>query len=95
MPADGPSFGRSMGALWLYTVLRFALFGALFGILWLIGVRGFLGAILALALSFPLSLVVLARPRALLSDTIEQRLEARRRRQQDLEAQLRGDDDLP
>jgi O-antigen ligase len=84
-----------MGALWLYTVLRFALFGALFGILWLIGVRGFLGAILALVLSFPLSLVLLARPRAALSDTIEQRLAARRRREEDLDAQLRGDEEPP
>jgi hypothetical protein len=87
-----PSFARSMATLWLYTILRFGLFGVLFGVLWLLGVRGFLGVVIALALSVPLSFVLLARPRAALADTIEQRLAARRRRQTELDAQLRGDD---
>jgi Protein of unknown function (DUF4229) len=88
----GPSFGRWMGALWLYTVLRVAVFGVLFGVLWLAGVPGFLGAVIAVVLSLPLSYVLLARPRAALSDTIEQRLAARHQRQMDLDARLRGDD---
>ncbi len=86
-----PSFGRSFGTLWVYTLLRFALFGVLFGLLWLVGVGGFLGAIIAIVLSVPLSYVLLTRPRAALSDTIERRLAARQQRNADLDAELRGD----
>ena len=89
-----PSFGRSMGTLWLYTILRFAVFGVLFGILWLLNLRGFVGVILALLLSLPLSWVLLAKPRAALSDTIERRLVARRAHREQLNARLQGDDDL-
>jgi len=88
-----PTFKRSMGAMWLYTVLRFGLFFALFGLLWLVGVKGFLGAIIALVLSVPLSFVLLARPRQAFAQVIEQRMEARKQRQADLDAQLRGDDE--
>ncbi|HEY7050359.1 MAG TPA: DUF4229 domain-containing protein [Jatrophihabitantaceae bacterium] len=88
-----PTFKRSMGAMWLYTVLRFGLFFALFGLLWLVGVKGFLGAIIALVLSVPLSFVLLARPRQAFAQVLEQRVEARRKRQSDLDAQLRGDDE--
>jgi hypothetical protein len=86
-----PSFGRSMGVFWLYTLLRFGLFGVLFGLLWLLGVRGLLGALIALVLSVPLSYVLLARPRAALANTIEQRVAARRTQHADVDAQLRGD----
>jgi hypothetical protein len=88
-----PSFGRWMGAMWLYTALRIALFLALFGLLWLLGVTGFLGAIIALALSLPLSYVLLAKPRQAFAALIEQRIEARRARQADLDAKLSGDGD--
>jgi hypothetical protein len=80
-----------MGAFWLYTLLRFGLFGVLFGLLWLLGVRSLLGAVIALVLSIPLSYVLLARPRAALAQTIEQRVAARRTRQAELDAGLRGD----
>jgi hypothetical protein len=86
-------FGRYMGAMWLYTVLRIVLFFVLFGLLWLLGVTGFLGAIIALALSMPLSYVLLSRPRQAFAALIEQRIEARRVRQADLDAKLSGDDD--
>jgi hypothetical protein len=88
-----PSFARTMSAMWLYTVLRFGLFFALFGLLWLVGVKGFLGAVIALALSVPLSFVLLAKPRAAFAVVLEQRVDARRARQADLDARLRGDDD--
>ena len=88
-----PTFKRSMGAMWLYTVLRFGLFFALFGLLWLVGVKGFLGAVIALVLSVPLSFVLLARPRQAFAHVLEQRVEARRQRQADLDAKLRGDDE--
>jgi len=89
---EQPTFRRSMGAMWLYTLLRFGLFFALFGLLWLVGVKGFLGAIIALALSVPLSFVLLARPRQAFAAVLEQRLEARQQRQADLDAELEGDD---
>ena len=88
-----PTFKRSMGAMWLYTLLRLGLFFALFGLLWLVGVKGFLGAIIALVLSVPLSFVLLARPRQAFAQVIEQRMEARKQRQADLDAQLQGDDE--
>lgn len=86
-----PGFRRSMGALWLYTLLRAALFLALWGILWLAGVGGFLGAVIALALSLPLSYVLLARPRARLSSTIEQRIDVQRARKAALDTELDPD----
>lgn len=88
-----PSFRRWMGAMWLYTVLRIGLFLALFGLLWVLGVTGFLGAVIALALSLPLSYVLLAKPRQRFAALIEQRIEARRAQQADLDARLSGDDD--
>jgi len=90
---EQPTFRRSMGAMWLYTLLRFGLFFVLFGLLWLVGVKGFLGAIIALALSVPLSFVLLARPRQAFAAVLEQRVEARKQRQADLDAQLQGEDE--
>lgn len=87
-----PTFRRSFGAMWLYTVLRFGLFFALFGLLWLVGVKGFLGAIIALVLSVPLSFVLLAKPRHRFAAVLEQRIEARKQRQHDLDAKLSGND---
>ncbi len=93
--ADGAArtAGRLMGAMWLYTALRFGLFFALFGLLWLVGVKGFVGAVIALVLSVPLSFVLLAKPRAAFAAVLEQRVDARRARQAELDAKLRGDDD--
>lgn len=91
LPPEPPSFARSMGALWLYTVLRIGLFLVLFAILWLVGVGGLLGVLIAVILSVPLSLVLLARPRAALARTIEQRVAARRARTADLNRELQGD----
>jgi len=87
-----PTFRRSMGAMWFYTVLRFGLFFVLFGLLWLVGVKGFLGAVIALALSVPLSFVLLARPRQAFAAVLEQRVDARKARQADLDAQLEGEE---
>ena len=89
---EHPTFKRSFGAMWIYTILRFGLFFALFGLLWLVGVKGFLGAIIALALSVPLSFVLLSRPRQAFAQVLEQRFDARKAREADLDAQLRGDD---
>ena len=91
-PPREPSFGRSMGTLWMYTILRFLVFGVLFGLLWLVGVPVFLAAVLALGLSVPLSYVLLAKPRAALAETVEARLMARRAHSDELSSRLKGDD---
>jgi hypothetical protein len=79
-----------LAALWVYTLLRIALFGVLFGVLWLFGVRGLLGAIIALLLSVPLSFVLLARPRQALVAGVTGQVEARRARTNELDARLSG-----
>jgi hypothetical protein len=81
-----------MGSMWLYTVLRFALFFALWGILLLIGLGGILALGGALVLSVPLSLVLLAAPRRRFAATIEARVEAHRARAERLDAELDGED---
>lgn len=81
-----------MGALWLYTILRFGLFAAIWAILYLIGLQWFIAALAALGLSIPLSIVLLAKPRAMLSETIEQRLERQKERRADFDARLEGAD---
>ena len=87
-----PSFAGWMGSMWLYTVLRFGLFFALWGILELLGVHGFLAPILALVLSVPLSLVLLARPRAMFTRQLEARIEARKQARDAFDARLEPDE---
>jgi hypothetical protein len=89
---EGPSARASLAALWLYTLLRFAIFFGILGLLWLIDVRGFLGAVIALVLSLPISFVLLAKPRARLASNLEQRLQSRRARESEFDARLVGDD---
>jgi hypothetical protein len=76
-PDSRPSFGRSLGLFWLYTLLRFGLFGALWLILWLVGVGWLIAAAIAVVLSIPLSWVLLARPRQAFAANIEQRVNFR------------------
>ena len=82
------TFGSWMGSMWLYTVLRFGLFFALWGILVLVGLHGLLAPLVALVLSVPLSLVLLARPRAAFTRQLEARLDARRAEREDLDLRL-------
>jgi len=74
--------------MWLYTILRFGLFFALWGILELLGVHGFLAPILALVLSVPLSFVLLARPRAMFTRQLEARIDARKQARDAFDARL-------
>jgi O-antigen ligase len=90
--AAGPSFAGWMGSMWLYTVLRFGLFFALWGLLELVGVHGYLAPILALILSVPLSFVLLARPRAQFTRQLEARIDQRRTDRAELDAQLEPDE---
>jgi O-antigen ligase len=81
-----------MGSMWLYTLLRFALFFALWGLLLLIGLRGLLAPLIALVLSVPLSLVLLARPRAAFTRQLEMRVAARRAERERLDSDLEPGD---
>jgi hypothetical protein len=90
-PAPEPKFGSWMGSMWLYTTLRFGLFFALWGLLYLVGLRGFIAPLVGLVLSVPLSLVLLARPRAIFTRQLERRVEARRADRGHLDAELDPD----
>jgi hypothetical protein len=87
-PQGSSSFGRWMGSMWLYTILRFALFFALWGLMVLIGLHGLVAAFVALLLSVPLSFVLLAVPRARFAASVEDRLNARREDRQQLDDKL-------
>lgn len=90
--APRPTFRAWMGSMWLYTVLRFALFFAIWGILLLIGLSGIIALAGALLLSFPLSFVLLAAPRRRFAANIEARMELHRSQREQLDAELDGDD---
>ena len=81
-----------MGAMWLYTVLRFGLFLALWGLLWLARVPSLLAGLIAIVLSVPLSYVLLRKQREKVAMNLEQRLTARQARTHDIDAKLSGDD---
>jgi hypothetical protein len=94
VPEEGQSpiaFKNWMGSLWLYSLLRFGMFFALWGLLVLAGLHGYVAAILGLFLSIPLSLVVLQRPRHTVANNIEQRINARRDAMTELSARLDPD----
>jgi|GEM_PF-1077159 len=90
-----PSPGQTLGAMWLYTVLRFGLFLALWGLLWLARVPGLLAATIALVLSIPLSYILLRKQRAKLAANLEARVGARQQQRHILDAQLAGEDARP
>lgn len=87
-----PSPGQTLGAMWLYTVLRFGLFLALWGLLWLARVPGLLAATIALVLSIPLSYILLRKQRARLAANLEARVTARQAHRHDLDSQLAGEE---
>lgn len=80
-----------MGSLWGYTILRFGMFFALWGVLVLVGLGGLLAPLIALVLSVPLSLVLLAGPRARVAQNVEARVDAHREARADLDARLDPD----
>jgi hypothetical protein len=88
-----PSFAGWMGSMWLYTVLRFGMFFALWGLLELLGLHGLVAPAVALVLSVPLSLVLLAKPRARFTRQLEARIEARKASRSELDARLNGGED--
>lgn len=88
-----PSATSTLGAMWVFTLLRLAVFGAMFGLLLLARVPGFWAAVIALILSVPLSFVLLSKQRQKLVDNIEQRVEAGKAKNQDLDNKLSGGED--
>ena len=91
-PEQGqPSFKNWMGSLWLYTLLRLALFFVLWGLFEVAGLHGLLSAALALVLSMPLSYFLLQRPRTVIANNIERRVNASRQAREDLSARLDPD----
>jgi hypothetical protein len=88
----GATPGRTLGAMWLYSGLRFGLFFALWGLLYLFGVPALLGALIAVVLSVPLSIVLLAKPRAAMAANLEERMNHRREENEDLDARLNSDE---
>jgi hypothetical protein len=89
-PRQQPSFGSWMGSMWLYTILRFGMFFALWGVLVLAGLHGFVAPVVALVLSMPLAFVLLARPRARFAANLEARVNAQRVRRESLDDELSG-----
>lgn len=77
-----------MGTLWGYTLLRFAMFFALWAILVLVGLGGFIAPLIALVLSVPLSFVLLAGPRNRVAQQIEARVAASRSARHELDTRL-------
>ena len=77
--------------MWLYTVLRFGMFFALWGILVLVGFSGLFAALLALILSVPLSLVLLRKPRNAFTAQLQSRVDARNAARADLAARLQDE----
>jgi O-antigen ligase len=85
------SFGAWMGSMWLYTILRFGLFFALWGLMVLVGLKGVMAALVALLLSVPLSFVLLAVPRARFAAHIEARVAERKAERERIDTELDPD----
>ncbi len=78
---------------WVYSLARISLFLVLWGLLWLFGLGGLIGAAVALVLSVPLSYVFLARPRMAMTGAMMERLNVRQERAADLDEKLAGGDE--
>jgi hypothetical protein len=96
-PTGGPaSPPRLAPALALYTLGRLGIFLVLVALLWLVGLSGFLGLLLGLALSVPVSYLLLRPLRERVAEALAARSVARRPAKEDLRARLAGsaaDDD--
>jgi hypothetical protein len=87
-----PTPGQTLGAMWLYTLLRFGLFLVLWALLWLARVPGLLAGLIAVVLSVPLSFVLLRRQRERVAANLQQRIIARQAQQHQFDARLSGED---
>jgi hypothetical protein len=80
---------------WVYSLARITLFLVLWGLLWLFGLGGLIGAAVALVLSVPLSYVFLARPRMAMTAAMMERLNVRQERIATLDDDLSGGEAPP
>ena len=69
--------------------------GRAVGILWVLGLKGLVGAAVALFLSVPLSFVLLARQRNAMAGNLHDRIMSRQEKTDSLDAQLSGEDEDP
>jgi hypothetical protein len=86
-----PTAWESLRVMWVFSLLRIAIFLSVWGLLYLAKVEEFLAAVIALALSIPLSYVLLRKPREQLAINLERRIDARRFKAQRLDAKLSGE----
>jgi hypothetical protein len=90
-PTGGPaSPPRLAPALALYTLGRLGIFVVLVALLWVAGLTGFLGLVLGLALSVPVSYLLLRPLRERATEAMAARSVARRTAKADLRARLAG-----
>jgi Protein of unknown function (DUF4229) len=90
-PTGGPaSPPRLAPALALYTLGRLGIFAVLVVLLWLVGLTGFLGLVLGLALSVPVSYLLLRPVRERVTEAMAARSVARRTAKADLRERLAG-----
>lgn len=90
-PTGGPaSPPRLAPALALYTLGRLAVFVVLVALLWLVGLQGFLGLALGLAMSVPVSYLLLRPLRDRVTEAVAARSVARRASKADLRERLAG-----
>ncbi|HEV7754273.1 MAG TPA: DUF4229 domain-containing protein [Mycobacteriales bacterium] len=92
MSTPDPARPRLNPAL-TYSAGRVALFLAVAALLYLVGFRTFALLLLALAISMPLSYVLLRRQREAFGEQVARRVEHRRVEKEKLRAALRGDDE--
>jgi hypothetical protein len=96
-PTGGPAAPPALApALVLYTLGRIGIFVVLVALMWLVGLTGFLGLLLGLALSVPVSYLLLRPLRERVSEALAARSVARRTAKEDLRTRLAGsaaDDD--
>jgi hypothetical protein len=89
--ANLPKQRHPLVLFWTYTLLRIIVFAVLFGLLWVFGLRGLIGAAVALLLSIPLSYVLLRRQRDAMAGQLHQRFVGREQKTADLDAALGGE----
>jgi Protein of unknown function (DUF4229) len=91
-PTGGPaSPPRLAPALALYTLGRLGIFVVLVALMWLVGLQGFLGLALGLALSVPVSYLLLRPLRERTTEALAARSVSRRTTKADLRERLAGD----
>ncbi len=80
-----------LAIMWIYSGLRIGLFLALWGVVYLLGLSGLVGAFVALVLSVPLSYALFGKQRRALAASLHDRMTVRQERTDELDSQLAGE----